>query len=208
MPKLSVVIATYNRAYILPRALDSLLKQGFKDWEAWIVDDGSTDGTKKVVEAYIDRGLPINYIKQENQGVAMARSKAIPYCNGEFVTFLDSDDWYKPEHLQSRMNILLKNLKIDLLHGGFMVLGDPYVPNKNNLETKIHLSKCFVGATMFVKKEIIKELGGFKKLPLGADADLFERAKEKGVKIMKTEIPTYVYDRTGVDSITLSFNAQ
>lgn len=207
MPKLSIIIATYNRAYILPRALDSLLEQSFKDWEAWIVDDGSVDNTKAIVEAYINRGFPINYIKQENQGVARARSKAIAYCNGEYVAFLDSDDWYKLEHLQSRMNILRKNPKVDLLHGGFMVLGDPYVPDKNNLKTKIHLSKCFVGATMFVKKEIIIELGGFKKLPLGADADFFERAKENGVEIMKTETPTYVYDRTGIDSITLSFKS-
>lgn len=207
MTKISVVIATYNRAYILPRALDSLLTQSFDDWEAWIVDDGSTDDTKAIVESYIKQGYPFFYLKQENQGVAKARSKALPYVNGEYVTFLDSDDRYKPEHLQSRMAILLKNPKVALLYGGFEVLGNPYVPNKDNLNEKIHLSKCFVGATMFVKKEVIQKLGGFKKLPLGADAEFFDRAIKNNVKIMKTDIPTYIYDRTGNESITLSFGS-
>lgn len=205
MSKFSIIIATYNRAYILPRALDSLLQQCFKDWELWIVDDGSTDDTSAVVEPYLHLDLAISYIKQENQGVAKARNKALPFVNGEYLTFLDSDDWYAPNHLQSRSDLLLENPKVDLLHGGFKVLGDPYVPDKDNLSEKIHLSKCFVGATMFVRKEIIQKLEGFKKLPLGADAEFFARAKEENIRIMKTEKITYIYDRTGTKSITRSF---
>src|SRR5690554_5720171 len=208
MSKFSIIIATYNRAYILPRALDSLLQQCFKDWELWIVDDGSTDDTSAVVEPYLHLDLATSYIKQENQGVAKARNKALPFVNGEYVTFLDSDDWYAPNHLQSRNNLLTENPKVDLLHGGFKVLGDPYVPDKDNLSEKIHLSECFVGATMFVRKEVIRNLNGFKKLPLGADAEFFGRAIKAGVQIMKTENPTYIYDRTGTESITRSFRRQ
>lgn len=205
MPKFSIIIATYNRAHILPRALDSLLSQGFEDWELWIVDDGSTDKTIAVVEPYLNQGLAISYLKQENQGVAKARNKALPFVNGEYVTFLDSDDWYASNHLESRSELLMENPKVDLLHGGFKVLGDPYVPDKDNLSEKIHLSECFVGATMFVRKEVIQKLQGFKKLPLGADAEFFERAIESGFQVMKTDNPTYIYDRTGSESITRSF---
>lgn len=208
MPKFSVVIATYNRAYILSRALDSLVKQSFKDWELWIVDDGSIDATQAVLKPYLNQGFAISYIKQENQGVAKARNKAFSFVNGEYVTFLDSDDWYKPNHLLSRNHLLSENPKIDLLHGGFKVVGDPYVPDKDNLSEKIHLSECFVGATMFVRKEVIRKLHGFKELPLGADADFFERAIQSGVQVMKTENPTYIYDRTGNESITHSFKNQ
>ena len=208
MSKFSIIIATYNRAYILPRALDSLIQQSFKGWELWIVDDGSTDNTQAVVEPYLNLGLAISYIKQENQGVAKARNKALAFVSGEYVTFLDSDDWYEPNHLQSRNNLLTENPKVDLLHGGFKVLGDPYVPDKDNLSEKIHLSECFVGATMFVRKEVIQNLNGFKKLPLGADAEFFGRAIKAGVQIMKTENPTYIYDRTGTESITRSFRRQ
>lgn len=207
MINFSIIIPTYNRGYTLARALDSLLAQSFANWEAWIMDDGSTDNTKEVVEAYLNRGYAIHYIKKENKGVAKTRNKALSYVNGTYVTFLDSDDWYKPNHLESRDTILSKNPKVDLLHGGFIVLGDAYVPDKNNLDKKIHLSKCFVGATMFVRKEIIQKLNGFKTLPLGSDAEFYERAQKLGVQILRTDKPTYVYDRTGEDSITLSYKA-
>lgn len=208
MPKFSIIIATYNRAATLPKALDSLLAQSYANWEVWIVDDGSTDNTKEVLATYLNRGMPIYYIQQENLGVAKARNKALPFVNGTYVTFLDSDDWYESNHLQSREAILLENPDVDLLHGGFKVIGDAYVPDKNNLNQKIHLSKCFVGSTMFVRKEIIQELHGFKLLPIGADAEFYERAQNMGVQIMETDKPTYVYDRTEEDSITLSFKPE
>lgn len=205
MIKISVIIATYNRAATLSKALDSLLAQSYTNWEAWVVDDGSTDATKEVMASYLDRGLPIYYIYQENCGVAAARNKALPFVNGMYVTFLDSDDWYEPNHLESRAAILSVNQKVDLLHGGFKVLGNAYVPDKNNPKQKIHLSKCFVGATMFVRTEVIRKLHGFKRLPLGADAAFYEYAQTIGMQILKTDAPTYIYDRTGEESITLSF---
>lgn len=205
MIKFSVIIATYNRADTLSKAIDSLLNQSYTNWEAWIVDDGSTDNTEEVVAAYLNKDNSIYYIKQENNGVAKARNRALPNVNGEYVTFLDSDDWYESNHLETRAAILSKNPKVDLLHGGFKILGDEYVPDRNNVKNKIHLSKCFVGATMFVRKEIIQSLNGFKKLPLGADAEFYERAQNSGVQILKTDKPTYVYDRTGEESITHSF---
>lgn len=205
MIKFSVIIATYNRADTLFKAINSLLNQSYTNWEAWIVDDGSTDNTKEVVAAYLNKDNSIYYIKQENNGVAKARNRALPNVNGEYVTFLDSDDWYESNHLETRAAILSKNPKVDLLHGGFKILGDEYVPDRNNVKNKIHLSKCFVGAMMFVRKEIIQSLNGFKKLPLGADAEFYERAQNSGVQILKTDKLTYVYDRTGEESITHSF---
>lgn len=206
MPRFSIIIATFNRATLLSRAIDSIVKQTFRDWEAVVVDDGSVDNTEQIVNSYRKLNLPISYLYQENQGVAAARNKGLKHAKGEYITFLDSDDWYRPNHLEDRNNILLKNKYVDLLHGGFEVLGDAYVPDKHNPNRKIHLSKCFVGGTMFIKQEVIHKLNGFKKLPLGADSEFFERVKEYDLQIMKTHTPTYIYDRTNGNSITLSFN--
>lgn len=206
MIKFSIVIATYNRAELLPRALESIINQSFKDWEIIIVDDGSTDATPQVVSEFLSQKLPISYIQQENMGVAMARNKGVFKAKAEYITFLDSDDWYEPHHLETRNEILSKDLTLDLLHGGIRLIGNPFVPDINNLEKKIHLSKCFIGATMFVRRAQIQQMKGFIKLPLGADAEFFERAKNKGISIKKTEIPTYIYDRTGEHSITLDFD--
>lgn len=90
--KFSIVIPTYNRAVFLPKAIESVLAQTFADWELIIVDDGSTDNTKDVVSQYGDSR--ITYIYQENAERSAARNNGITHSVGEYVLFLDSDDYY------------------------------------------------------------------------------------------------------------------
>lgn len=200
-----MVIATYNRSEMLKTALDSLLAQSIKDWEAWVIDDGSTDNTEEIIQVYLDENPALNYLKQTNQGVAAAKNKGVQQARGKYITFLDSDDQYKANHLESRMKIIERYPEVDLLHGGVEIIGEEYVPDKYNDGRKIHLSECTIGATFFIRKKIFNLLGGFKKLPIGTDADFFERSKEAGLKILKTELPTYVYNRSHGDSITHNY---
>ncbi|MBR2194137.1 MAG: glycosyltransferase [Bacteroidales bacterium] len=90
--RFSIIIPTYNRADFLPKAIESVLGQTFVDWELIIVDDGSTDNTKEVVSQYSDSR--ITYIYQENAERSAARNKGIAHSVGEYVLFLDSDDYY------------------------------------------------------------------------------------------------------------------
>src|SRR5699024_2308547 len=105
-------------------------------------------------------------------------------------------------HLESRMKIIERYPEVDLLHGGVEIIGEEYVPDKYNDGRKIHLSECAIGATFFIRKKVFNLLGGFKKLPIGTDADFFERSKEAGLKILKTGLPTYIYNRSHRNSIT------
>ncbi len=98
-PAFSVIIPAYNRAHTLRRAIDSVLAQTFEDFELIIVDDGSTDGTRALVEAVDDPR--IRYFYQENTGVSSARNVGAGAARGEFLTFLDSDDTAMPEWLES-----------------------------------------------------------------------------------------------------------
>lgn len=200
----SIIIATYNRAALLKQALNSVMKQTYRNWEVIILDDGSTDSTEQIVQPFL--GEKISYHKQLNQGEPTAKNNAIKLTKGRMITFLDSDDEFKPDHLASRAEILKQNPNIDLLHGGVSVVGDQYVPDRKNTQQKIHISKCIVGATFFFKKEKLIALGGFKNLPIAADADLFERAKNAGFYIVKTDYQSYIYNRTLEDSITHSFD--
>lgn len=96
-PRVSVVLPTYNRRDTIQRAITSVRAQAFQDWELVVVDDGSTDGTRDVVEAL---GEPrIRLIVQENQGVAGARNTALAASRGDLIAFLDSDDAWTPHHL-------------------------------------------------------------------------------------------------------------
>lgn len=98
MPFFSIILPTYNRSSFIPQAIDSVLGQIFTDWELIIIDDGSTDNTKQVVGKYNDER--IKYIYQENQERSAARNKGIEKSSGEYICFLDSDDYYLENHLQ------------------------------------------------------------------------------------------------------------
>jgi glycosyltransferase involved in cell wall biosynthesis len=98
-PRFSVVIPTYNRAHLLPRAIRSVLGQTLAEFELIVVDDGSTDDTRRLVEATEDRR--IRYVFQPNAGVSSARNHGVRLARGEFVTFLDSDDEAMPHWLET-----------------------------------------------------------------------------------------------------------
>lgn len=103
-PKISVVIPTYNRADKVRKAIESVLAQGFSDLEVIVVDDGSSDGTKQVLnEEYGDR---IRYFFQRNQGASVARNRGVAEARGEWIAFLDSDDLWETEKLECQLKAL------------------------------------------------------------------------------------------------------
>ena len=103
-PLISVIIPTYNRGPLLKETLDSVLAQSCGNYEVIIVDDGSTDETRSLVESYPEYN-PLRYIYQENKGVAEARNTGVRNSLGEFVAFCDSDDLWKPHKLEKQMRL-------------------------------------------------------------------------------------------------------
>jgi glycosyltransferase involved in cell wall biosynthesis len=97
-PKVSVVIATYNRAGFLPATLDSVLAQKFHDFEIIVVDDGSTDNTREVLRAYGDR---VRYLYQENRGPSAARNLGARHARAAWIAIQDSDDLCEKHHLET-----------------------------------------------------------------------------------------------------------
>lgn len=96
MPSISVIIPVYNSAGYLRQCLDSVLAQTLSDIEIICVDDGSTDGSKEIVKEYCLLDLRISLIEQDNLGAGAARNNGIRYATGEYVHYLDSDDWLEP----------------------------------------------------------------------------------------------------------------
>jgi len=103
MPKVSVVIPTYNYGRYISKAIDSVLSQTFKDFEIIVIDDGSTDGTKDLPAQY---GNKIKYIYQENHGLSNARNRGIKASSGEYLVFLDADDYISPQKLETETKLL------------------------------------------------------------------------------------------------------
>jgi glycosyltransferase involved in cell wall biosynthesis len=102
-PKVSVIIPTYNRANLLPRAIKSVLNQTFQDFELIVVDDGSTDNTRKVVEEFQKGDSRVKYFYKENGGPGSARNFGLKNAKGNFVIFLDSDDMFLPYILEEEI---------------------------------------------------------------------------------------------------------
>lgn len=201
-PLFSVIIPTYNRAYLLVRALKSLTGQTEKDWEGIIVDDGSTDDTYLQIKHFTEPDTRIKYFRKRHSGEALTKNHGILKSKGRFITFLDSDDEYAPVHLESRKYFLLQNPEIKFLYGGVTILGNPYVPDKNDPAVKINLKDCKIGGTFFIERETLLSLKGFRNILLGPDSDLYERAVKQKIKMAEIKVPTYIYHHENPDSIT------
>ncbi len=97
-PFFTVIIPTFNRAHMINKAINSVINQTFPDWELIIVDDGSTDNTREVIESY--KEPRIRYVYQTNQERSVARNNGIRNAVGKYICFLDSDDYYLPQRLE------------------------------------------------------------------------------------------------------------
>jgi predicted glycosyltransferase involved in capsule biosynthesis len=109
---ISIIIPTYNRVSLLPRAIESALKQTYKNYEIIIIDDGSSDETRELVKSY----QGVKYFYQENKGPASARNLGISHAEHELIAFLDSDDWFAPDKLEKQLKIMAENPEYDLSH--------------------------------------------------------------------------------------------
>lgn len=132
-PTFSVIIPTYNRADKLERALASLKAQSFSDFEVLVCDDGSTDHTKSVVEKY-ERDLAITYLWDENWGgPARPRNSGIRGSRGEWVCFLDSDDWWYVDKLEDVNQCIGK---ADVIYHDVEVISAKYPQKKKKIRAR------------------------------------------------------------------------
>lgn len=104
----SVIIPTYNRGDRISASIESVLRQTYSDLELWIVDDGSSDNTKEVVEKFVQRDDRVHYICQENKGACAARNLGISMAKGDYIAFQDSDDVWHTDKLEKQLNALQK----------------------------------------------------------------------------------------------------
>jgi len=113
----SIVLPTYNRARFLPEAFTSIGSQRWRDWELIVVDDGSTDGTRDLVED-LRRGFdrPVRYVFQQNRGAYAARNTGLDHCTGDYIAFFDSDDLWLPDYLEQCATALDQHEDVDWVY--------------------------------------------------------------------------------------------
>ncbi|WP_180064662.1 glycosyltransferase family A protein [Acinetobacter sp. YH12095] len=164
---ISVIIPMYNASDTIVKALDSVKNQSFNcDFEVFVVNDGSTDDSKSVVEKYIldNKSFNVNLINQSNGGVSKARNTGLRSSNGDFIAFLDSDDQWFPDKLEKQTKLLELNPQIDLLGCAFDGLYLPNTPDGSLLKidiSKLIFKNYFQPSTVIMKRKVFEEIGYF-----------------------------------------------
>ncbi len=193
-PLVSIVIPTYNHAKFIGKALNSVKNQTYKNWEAIVIDNNSTDETNKILNNIID--TRIKHIKIDNKGViAKSRNIGINVANGEWIAFLDSDDFWTKDKLE----ICVKNINvnIDFIYHGLESVNDnkkfifkkkKFIGRKLNkpILNDLLVSSIFKGtpignSSVFVRRKILNKIGGIsenKKLITSEDFNTWLRIAE------------------------------
>ncbi len=180
-PLVSVIIPTYNRGWILAEAIDSVLAQDYKDYELIVVDDGSTDNTREILDIY---GQDIIILRQANTGVSAARNRGIAKAGGQLVAFLDSDDLWLPRKLSRQVGFLNLNPDAVINHTEEIWIRNGVRVNPKDRHRKPSgmifersLGLCLVSpSAVMIKKALFDAVGVFdESLPACEDYDLWLR---------------------------------
>lgn len=182
----SVIIPTFNRRAFLEKAVNSVLAQSFSDFELIVIDDGSTDSTKGLMALYKDKR--IIYVYQKNHGVSTARNKALTLAKGNYIAFLDSDDWWKKEKLEKATEYIERYPDINIFHTEEIWFRNGKLLNQKKKHKKPSgfvyknaLSLCCISiSTAVIKKGVFETVGTFDEtLEACEDYDFWLRATNK-----------------------------
>ena len=145
---ISVIIPTYNYAQYILYAIESVKNQTFLYWEIIIIDDGSTDDTRKIIESNCLHDKRITYIHQINSGVSHARNTGIELAKGEFIQFLDADDLLDPFKFENQIKVFESQPKADIVYGRYQLLNSnetkPYDHEKTDVILKDNVVKDLI----------------------------------------------------------------
>ncbi len=181
MPVVSVVIPTYNRLPKVKDAIESVLSQTYRDFEFWVVDDGSTDGTGEALRAF---GNKIKYISQDNRGASAARNLGARVSRGKYLAFLDSDDLWEPEKLEIQVKCMEENPQFPLCYTDEIWIRKGIRVNPKKRHAKYSgwifekcLPLCIISpSSALMKRALFVEIGGFDEtLPVCEDYDFWLR---------------------------------
>ncbi len=190
--RVSVIIPSYNREWIIREAIDSVLNQKYRNFELIVVDDGSTDNTVKILSSYRDK---ITVIRQENKGVSAARNRGIKKASGHLIAFLDSDDLWLPYKLEKQVEFFNSNPDALICQTEEIWMKNQVRVNPKRRHKKLSgmifkpsLSLCLVSpSAVMIDKKLFDIVGLFdENLPACEDYDFWLR--------ISCKYPVYLID--------------
>lgn len=190
LPFVSIIIPVYNGEKYIREAIESVLQQHYQPLEIIVVDDGSIDGTARLVE---NLGQKVRYFYQSNRGPSACRNQGLGLSRGEFIAFLDADDLWPPQKFEKQIPHLLENPEVDVVLGRIQCIessdkGESGFQISQNTFIDVHL-----GSGIF-RKSVFKKVGDFDEtLRYSEDHDWFLRAREQQISIFFVKEITLYY---------------
>lgn len=182
--KVSVIIPTHNAQKFIYKTLQSVFGQSVQPDEVIIVDDGSTDNFRDEIKEYSGN---IEIVEQANRGVPSARNTGLLKSTGDYIAFIDADDIWCTNKTEHQLDILQRNLEIDLVIGLYSKFNEE-VPVDTNPEFRLSLGSSLI------RKEAFNKIGHFdEEMFIGEDTDWFYRAREAQLKIFVHEAVVQYY---------------
>ncbi|AWT58904.1 MAG: UDP-Glc:alpha-D-GlcNAc-diphosphoundecaprenol beta-1,3-glucosyltransferase WfgD [Candidatus Moanabacter tarae] len=200
LESVTVIIPTYNRRSLLPRALDSVLNQTALPSEIIVVDDGSSDGTRDLIQT---KYSSVRLIEQENQGVSQARNRGIKKAAGEWIAFLDSDDEWLPQKLEIAFEALNQNPDYLICHSGEIWIrkGKRVAPPARYAKSGGYIFKeclpvCMISpSTVIIHRNIFATIGLFDaSLQAAEDYDMWLRISVRYPILYLPDLLTIKFD--------------
>ena len=166
--KISVIMATYNRAKLITEAIASVYAQDYPNLQLIVVDDGSTDNTVEVLQPWLGRDDFI-FLQQANQGQPAAQNLALAQANGDFICFLDSDNIWLPGKLERQLAFMAQHPEIDILYGDLITIdGEGRETSRHNMPRfsgriyrELLKDNCVSGNTAMMRRHCLERCGPF-----------------------------------------------
>lgn len=198
-PRVSFLLPTFDALPNLPRALDSLRQQTFPDWEAIVVDDGSTDGTPEWLRAFVAREPRLCPLLRPHQGLVASLQAGLAVARGEWIARMDADDLSAPERLAEQLALADRAPHLGLIGSRVEFGGDrtreagyaAHVDWLNSIVTESEIANArfvespFAHPSVLFRRSLVQRLGGYRSGPFPEDYELWLRWLEAGVAMAK-----------------------
>jgi alpha-1,3-rhamnosyltransferase len=221
-PLVSVLVPAYNHEQYIEEALQSVIDQAYENIEIIVINDGSTDGTGRVIEGFIQRnpGFHITYLEQKNEGICKTLNKGLKHAKGKYVALLASDDMWTPDKTLKQVQLMERNDNIGLIFSDhyFMrvreiteIKATDYKPNirkcfkrniqNENMYEKLMTENFIPALTVMMRRDCVDKLGGFDPELRAEDYDMWLRmAKEYPIAFIDEPLAYYRVHATNLSN--------
>lgn len=210
-PLITIIVPVYNAEKYLERCIQSILSQTFSDFELVLVDDGSTDNSPSMCDCYMERDNRVHVVHQTNAGVSAARNKGIDAAKGEFISFIDADDWVEREMYQTLYDEASRK-EADYVYCGYYREKDgcsrpqeyvTFSPNNHLSNIRNHIDTWFIAVWSSIIRRIIVIQNKIKfntRLAYNEDFNFMAKCLTAVQRISKVNQPLYHYNEDNVSS--------